>query len=132
MRNLFSREELGVTQIEKLRQNAQNNFKNDSEIENYKKWFTGNFSKLLLDEKRDNLKEFILLLDGQPDELRTLKSLLMEYQETYNSNVHHVKEFIFATQIMRMFYLLNKPDDAVEVRGFIFNLDFKCEKVTLI
>lgn len=113
-----------MTQIEGLRQNAKNKFKDDSEIENYKAWFTGNFSKLLLDEKRDHLKEFILLLDGKSDELKTLKSLLAEYQETYNSNVHHVKEFIFATQIMRMFYLLNLPDEAVKVRRFIFTLEF--------
>lgn len=68
-----------------------------------------------LDEKRDKLKEFIFLMEGTDEDLRALKSLLVDYHNAYNNNVHYVKEFVFGTQIMRLFYILNLPDVAVEV-----------------
>lgn len=68
-----------------------------------------------MNEKRDFLKEYILMIDENSDDLKTLRSLLLQYQDAYDHNVHNVKEFCFGTQIMRMFYLLNLPDEAVKV-----------------
>lgn len=78
------------------------------------------FENITLDKKRNNLKEYILLIDGKADELTTLKSYLVEYYKTYNNSVHHVKEFVFGTQIMRLLYLLNLPDEAVKVNEHFF------------
>lgn len=82
----------------------------------HKKRFVDNFSDLMLNEKRDHLKEYILLLDKSPDDLKTLKSLLIQYHEIYFNVAHNVKDFCFGTQIMRMFYLLNLPDEAIKVK----------------
>lgn len=114
MRTLYSRDELGVTQIEGVRQNVHSKFKNPEDIESYKKKFIESFPELLLDEKRNYLKEYIMLVDKSPEDLKTLKSILLQYQDSYNHSVHSVKEFCFGTQIMRIFYLLNLPDDAVQ------------------
>lgn len=105
-----------MKQIEQLQKNTRQNFQKDNEIEFYLKWFDNNFPKLSLNEKRDNLKQYILLIDGKPDELEKLKSYLMEYQNTYNNSVHHVREFVFGTPIMRLLYLWNLPDEAIKVK----------------
>ena len=115
MRTLFSREELGVTQMESYRKNIINQFESPETIDSYKKEFIENFPNLLLIEKRNNLKEYILLMDKNPDDLKALKSMLLQYTNAYNSSVHNVRDFCFGTEIMRMFYLLNLPDDAVKV-----------------
>ena len=127
IRTLFSREELGVTQFERLRQNAINHFKSAEEIDDYKKQFVSDFGNMRLDEMRNNLKQYIMLIDGKPDEFSTLKSLLVEYYKTYNNSVHHVSEFVFGTQIMRLIYLLNLPDEAIKVNELFctfFGLNF--------
>lgn len=118
IRTLFSREELGVVQFERLRQNTINRFKSAEEIEDYKKQFVSDFTNMRLDEMRDNLKQYIMLIDGKPDEFSTLKSLLVEYYKTYNNSVHHVSEFVFGTPIMRLLYLLNLPDEAIKVNEY--------------
>lgn len=115
IRTLFTREELGVTQFERLRENAFNYCGKPEDIVKYKKELLNDFENITLDKKRNNLKEYILLIDGKPDELAALKSYLVEYYKTYNNSVHHVKEFVFGTQIMRLLYLLNLPDEAVKV-----------------
>lgn len=115
VRTLYSREELGVTQIESVRQKIRNQFKGPEEIETGKRNFIESFPNLLLDEKRNNLKEYIMLIDKNPEDFETLRSILIQYQDSYNHSVHSVKEFCFGTQIMRLFYLLNLPDDAVKV-----------------
>lgn len=111
---MYSKEELGVTQIENIRQRVLNLYKSPEDVDLYKKNFIESFSALLLNEKRDKLKDFILLLDGSHD-LESLESILVQYQDAYNHSVHNVKDYCFGTQIMRMFYLLNLPDDAVKV-----------------
>lgn len=121
VRNLFTREELGLTNFEQLRQKAFDEFKNPADIEEYKKNFPEIFPNLLLDEKRDNLKKFIFLADSKSDDLEAIKSALLEYQNTYNNIVHYVKDFCFGTQIMRLFYLLDLPDDAVKVHKIHLN-----------
>lgn len=117
IRTLFSKEELGVTQFERLRQNAITYYKNPEEIEEQKKHFVEDFENKRLDEKRDSLKQFLLLVDGSADDLNLLKSKLVEYYSTYNNSVHHVKDFVFGTQVMRLLYLLNLPDEALKVNG---------------
>lgn len=114
-RTLFSREELGVTQFERLRENAINFCGKSEDIVEYKMKLLKDFENLALDKKRNNLKEYIFLIDGKADELATLKSYLADYYKTYNSSVHNVKEFVYGTQIMRLLYILNLPDEAVKV-----------------
>lgn len=65
-----------------------------------------------------------MLIDKNPDDLATLKSILIQYQDSFNHSVHSVKDFCFGTQIMRIFYLLNLPDDAVKVIGHTKIFDF--------
>lgn len=81
----------------------------------YKKNFVTDFNDLVLDEKRNHLKKYIVLFDKTTDDVKTLKSLLIKYHDIYYSQTHNIKEFCFGTQIMRMFYLLNMPDEAVKV-----------------
>lgn len=113
-RKLFTKEELGVTQFQQLRKNAKTYFKNNEEIEEHKAHFLRNFNDLRLDDQRNNLKQYMLLIDDKSD-LENLKKMLQLYQESFNNCVHHVKEFVFGTQIMRLLYILNLPDEAVEV-----------------
>lgn len=116
-----------MTQVENIRQTILNRFEGPKDVDSYKQKFIENFPNLLLDEKRDNLKEYIMLIDKNSDDLKTLKSILLQYQDAYDHSIHNVKEFHFGAQIMRMFYLLNLPDDAVKViflkflDVFIFN-----------
>lgn len=115
IRTLFSRDELGVTQVERVRQKIHSQFESPEQIESSKKNFVESFPNLLLNDKRNNLKEYMMLITKNPDDLMQLKSILIQYQDSYNHSVHNVKEFCFGTQIMRLFYLLNLPDDAVKV-----------------
>lgn len=55
-------------------------------------------------------------MEDKGDDFRALKSFLVDYHNSYNNNVHYVKEFVFGTQIMRLFYILNLPDVAVKVK----------------
>lgn len=103
--------------MEGVRQRIHDLFQSPERIESIKKNFVESFPNLLLDEKRNSLKEYIMLIDKDSADLATLKSILIQYQDAYNHSVHSVKEFCFGTQIMRMFYLLNLPDDAVKVRN---------------
>lgn len=114
-RHFFTKLELGVIQFENYRQNILNNFKSPKEIEVYKKNSINEFANLKLDEQRDKLKEFIFLIDNREEDFKALKLFLMQYHNAYNNNVHNVKEFVFGTQIMRVFYILNLPDEAVRV-----------------
>lgn len=75
---------------------------------------------LKLHEQRNSLKKFIYIMNNNENDLKNLKDLLVKYYNSYNNNVHFVKEFTFATQIMRLFYVLNLPDKAVEVRLYDF------------
>ncbi|XP_055309558.1 pentatricopeptide repeat-containing protein 2, mitochondrial-like [Sitodiplosis mosellana] len=115
IRTLFTREELGVTQFERHRQNAHADYIIPEQIEEYKQRFVKEFENMRLDEMRNNLKQYILLIDGKPDEFNTLKSLLTDYYKTYNNSVHHVSDFVFGTPIMRLLYFLNLPDEAVKL-----------------
>lgn len=133
IRTLFSREELGVIQIESVRQKIRHKFGSPEDIEASKKNFVDRFPNLLLNEKRDFLKEYIMLIDKSPDDLQALKSILVQYQDAYNHSVHSVKDFVFGTQIMRIFYLFNLPDDAVKVisNSLNFSMNFHYKKVKL-
>lgn len=115
IRTLFSREELGVTQIESLRRRVLHQFDGPAAVDLHKKNFVANFTGLMLEEKRDKLKEYIVLIDRTSDDLKSLKSLLIQYYDAYYNVAHNVNDFCFATQIMRMLYLLNIPDEAVKV-----------------
>lgn len=127
VRTLFTKEELGVTRFERLREDTIATFQSPEQVEEYKKQFVTNFGDMRLDEMRDNLKKYIMLIDGKPDELNTLKSLLVNYYKTYNSSVHHVSEFVFGTPVMRLLYHFNLPDEAVKVNE---HLDFfVCEYI---
>lgn len=114
-RTLFSKEELGILQIQSLRQKASEQYENADSIAVYKQKIGDDFSELRLDVKRDEIKNFILLMDCTPEEISTLKALLLDYQNVYNNTVHHVKQFVFGTQIMRICYICNKPDVALNV-----------------
>lgn len=115
-RTLFSKEELGILQIQNLRQKAAEQYENGDSIAVYKQKITNDFSALRLDIKRDEIKNFILLMDCTPEEISTLKTLLHDYQNVYNNTVHHVKQFGFGTQIMRICHIFNKPDAALSVK----------------
>lgn len=69
-------------------------------------------------EQRDHLKNFILIIDNKAEDLQNLKEALSSYQKAFNSQVHNVKDFCFGTPIMRLFYLLNLPDDAIRVSKY--------------
>lgn len=105
---------MGVTQFEGFRQNVIVNFKSPEQIEEHKKNFIKDFDNLQLAEKRNQLKQYILLIDNA-NELNTLKTLLLEYYNAYNNSVHNVKEYVFGTTIMRLLYILNLPDEAIQV-----------------
>lgn len=115
-RTLFSKEELGILQIQNLRQKALEQYANGDSIAVYKQNIINDFSRLRLDIKRDEIKNFILLMDCTPEEISTLKMLLLDYQNVYNNTVHYVKQFGFGTQIMRICYIFNKPDAALNVK----------------
>lgn len=66
-------------------------------------------------ELRDNLKNFILIIDNKAEDLQHLKEALLSYQKAYHSQVHNVNDYCFGTPIMRLFYLLDLPDDALRV-----------------
>lgn len=104
-----------MTQVERVRQRIQDQFQSPEQMESSKKDFVESFPNLLLDQKRNHLKEYIMMINENPDDLATLKSILIQYQDSFNHSVHSVKDFCFGTQIMRIFYLLNLPDDAVKV-----------------
>ncbi|XP_031617089.1 pentatricopeptide repeat-containing protein 2, mitochondrial-like [Contarinia nasturtii] len=112
-RTLYTRDELGVVHFEKLRADAFKQFKNLESAIEYKEGIISNFDNYQLDQQRDNLKHYILLIDGKKDELNTLKRFLIKYTDNFNNNTHRVKPFVFGTQIMRLFYFLNLPDEAV-------------------
>lgn len=90
-------------------------FQDSEQIETAKKKIVEKFPNLLLKEQRMSLKKYIMLIDTNPDDLLTLKSLLIQYQDSYDLSMDQGEEFCFGTQIMRLFYLLNLPDDAVKV-----------------
>lgn len=71
--------------------------------------------KSKLYEQRDYLKNLILIIDNKAEDLQLLKEALLSYRKAFNSQVHNVKDFCFGTPIMRLFYLLNLPDDAMRV-----------------
>lgn len=75
-----------------------------------------NYTEQFIDEKRNKLKEFILLTNCQPNDLMVLKKCLADYHEDYNKSVHNVTDFCFGTQVMRLFYILNLPEEAINVK----------------
>lgn len=88
---------------------------NTTPIEQFKENLLVDFKDLKVHQQRNNLKKFMFLVNNNEVDLNNLKALLLEYYSSYSSNVHFVKEFVFATEIMRLFYILNLPDKAVEV-----------------
>lgn len=115
VRNLFSKQELGIVHFEAKREDAQQKFRNPNELEIHKQMFVKNFANYQLSDKRDELKEYIFLMEGKEDEFTTLKSLLLDYTYLYNNSDHRVKKFEFGTPIMRLLYLLNLPDQVIKV-----------------
>lgn len=117
MRLLYTKKELGITHFENLRHEAQNSFETAEDIQQYKISIGQFFTELPLNQKRDELKKFIVLIDNNDNdhELVVLKELLLAYNTEYHSTTHKVKAFSFGAPIMRHFYWRNSPDLAIQV-----------------
>lgn len=98
---------MGVVQFESERKETCDQFKNSTEIEDFKKNMIENFDSFTVDVQRDSLKRYIHLMNGQSDELNIMKTTLIKYNEAYHSKMHKVTEFVFGTEIMRLMYFLN-------------------------
>lgn len=114
-RTIFSKEELGVVQFQQLRKKEQNEFKNNEEVTAYKQKVIQDFDEMFLCDKRDSLKKIIHLMDGDTEEITPLKSFLVKYHHDYHNTIHHVNQYCFGAGIMRMLYLHNLPDVAMQV-----------------
>lgn len=123
LRTFYAEQELGVDSIKRMRQQIFGRFEKRNDVNSHKRNLIKNFSNSSLDKRSDHLKELILLLDKNPDDLNMLKSILVQYQNTTTTstnnnndvNNNQQTEFCFGTSLMRMFYLLDFPDGAVEV-----------------
>lgn len=116
-RLLYTRKELGIIHFENLRLEAQNSFEKTEDIVQYKSSIGQFFMDLPLNQKRDELKKFIVLIDNNDNdhELVVLKEILQAYNTEYHSIAHKVKSFTFGAPIMRLFYWRNSPDLALQV-----------------
>lgn len=117
LRTLFSREEIGIVDFEKERSATREKIQNTSDLNAYKEFVPTKFPTLKLDEKRDELKTFLMAIDGDSNELKTLKTMMRDYNIEYNSKVHSVSPYCFGTPIMRLFYIIDSPDLALEFMG---------------
>lgn len=121
VRTLFTREELGVYHFENLRKQAIEKFTSPASIDQYKQNIISNFNNMSVDVQRNSIKEYIYLSDGKTEELTTLKTFLIEYTNNYSNRdltlYKNVKDFIFGTQILRLLYFFNLPDQAIKVLG---------------
>lgn len=87
-------------------------------MDEWKQQIYENFENFTLAEQRDILKQYIYIINAETDELKILKSCLIQYYEAYNNKMHSVSEFVFGTEIMRLLYLFNRPNEAIEVCKF--------------
>lgn len=117
MRLLYTRKELGIIHFENLRYEARSSFEKTDDIEKYKSAIGHFFTDLPLNQKRDELKKFIALIDNNDNdhELFVLKELLQAYNTEYHAIAHKVKSFSFGAPIMRLLYWRNSPDLALQV-----------------
>lgn len=123
-RSFFSEKELGVDDLRQNRLKVRGRIeKQNEDINLHKMDLIESFPNRSIKEKTDQLYEYILLTDSARDDLNMLKSLLVQYQNDIvavapsTDDTHNWTEFHVGTSIMRMFYLLNFPDAAIEVTG---------------
>lgn len=112
IRSFYSEQELGVDNIRQMRKEVLDRFKTRKNVELHKINLVKSFPNLSIEEKRDQLKEFILIFDLNGDDYSNLKSMLVQHQE---AGAVSGSTDDFGTSIMRMFFLLNCLDGAIEV-----------------
>lgn len=129
IRSFYAEQELGIDGMKRMRQQIFDRFKKRNDVNAHKTNLIENFANSSLHDQRDHLKQLILLMDKKPDDLNTLKSILVQYPSaaintTDNSSANNddtsqrQSEFCFGTSIMKMFHMLDIPDVAIEVIEF--------------
>lgn len=110
---MYSKEELGITQFESLRAEADRECTDKIE---FKSFLEKNFDGMFLSDKRNNLKQFVQLMDGSVNDFQLFKTCLTKFQWEYNNTQHNLSPFSFGTSVMRLMHWLNQPDAAILVR----------------
>lgn len=126
-RSFFSEKELGVDDLRQNRLKVRIRIeKQNDDIDLYKMNLIKKFPDRSIKEKTDQLYEYVLLTDLNRDDLNMLKSVLVQYQNNIvaaaprDDDVQSWTEFHVGTSVMRLFYLLNYPDAAIEVTKIFF------------